>query len=118
MSAPEEQDRGRDSGRTQELLLLGQIHGMVQALRDGQEATNARIEEQGRAINARMEAQGNAFNARLEGIDGRLRTVEQRAAVAGAVSGGAMAVGTALIIEGIKAWFRGGGGGGGMFPGP
>lgn len=107
MSAPEEQDRGRDSGRTQELLLLGQIHGMVQALRDGQEATNARIEEQGRA-----------FNARLEGIDGRLRTVEQRAAVAGAVSGGAMAVGTALIIEGIKAWFRGGGGGGGMFPGP
>lgn len=93
MSAPSEKDRDR----TQELLLLGQIHGMVQGLKDGQEAANRRIDQM-----------SNRMNERLDGIDGRLRQVEQKAAVAGAVSGGAMAVGTALIIEGIKTWLHGG----------
>ena len=78
----------QNAARTQELLLLGQIHGIVQGLRDGQEQQNQR----------------------LDGIDQRLRAVEQKAAVAGAVSGGAMAVGTALIIEGVKHWMRGGAG--------
>lgn len=95
MSAPEESDRGR----TQELLLLGQIHGMVQALRDGQNATNGRIDDLSKRL-----------DARLDNVDARLRTVEQKAAVAGAVSGGAMAVGTALIIEGVKHFLSGGSG--------
>lgn len=48
---------------------------------------------------------------RMETIDGRLRTVEQRAAVAGAISGGAMSVGLALVIEGLKQWLATKGGG-------
>lgn len=81
--------------RTPELLLLGQIHGLVQALKDGQELQDRRMD---------------GLSARLDAIDARLRMVEQKAAVAGALSGGAMAVGTALIIEGIKLWLRGGAG--------
>ena len=42
-------------------------------------------------------------------VDTRLREDEKKAAVAGAVSGGAVAVGTALIVEGIKQFVRGGG---------
>ena len=99
MSAPEARDRDSSQGRTQELLLLGQIHGLVQALKDGQDATNRRIDDM-----------SDRFNDRLDGIDGRLRQVEQKAAVAGAVSGGAMAVGTALIIEGVKHFLSGGAG--------
>ena len=45
-----------------------------------------------------------------KGLDDRLREVEKKAAVAGAVSGGAVAVGTALVVEGIRQFMRGGGG--------
>jgi len=69
----------------------------VQSLKDGQDQTNRRID----ALTDRM-------NERMDGIDDRLRQVEQKAAVAGAVSGGTIAVGTALIIEGVKIWLRGG----------
>lgn len=76
-------------GGPQALMLLGQIHGLVQGLKDGQDLQNRRMD---------------GFDESLTGIDARLRTVEQRAAVAGALSGGAVAVGTALIVEGIKQW--------------
>ncbi len=82
-----------EQGRTQELLLLGQIHGLVQSLKDGQDLTNRRIE----GLEQRV-------NERFDSIDTRLRAVEQKAAVIGAASGGAMALGTALIVEGIKNW--------------
>ncbi|HSV80101.1 MAG TPA: hypothetical protein VLK85_12995 [Ramlibacter sp.] len=82
-----------EQGRTQELLLLGQIHGLVQSLKDGQDLTNRRIESMEKRV-----------DERFDGIDQRLRTVEQKAAVIGAASGGAMALGTALIVEGIKNW--------------
>ncbi|MGE4244191.1 hypothetical protein [Ramlibacter sp.] len=87
-----------DQARTQELLLLGQIHGLVQSLKDGQDLQNRR-----------MDAFEKKVDDRFDGMDSRLRTVEQKAAVMGAVSGGAMAVGTALIIEGIKQWLGRGG---------
>lgn len=93
MSAPAESDRNR----TQELIMLGEIRGLVQSLVVGQQQTNQRVDD----LAKRMDE-------RLDGIDGRLRQVEQKAAVAGAVSGGAMAVGTALVIEGLKIWMRGG----------
>lgn len=48
-------------------------------------------------------------DVRLDKIDERLRAVEQKAAVTGAVSGGAMSVGVALLIEGIKQWLTRGG---------
>jgi hypothetical protein len=83
-----------EESRTQELLLLGQIHGLVQALKDGQDVTNRRIDH---------------IDKRFDALDARLRTVEQKAAVYGAASGGAMALGTALIVEGIKHWLGRGG---------
>jgi hypothetical protein len=89
----------QNNDRRQELLLLGQIHGLVQSLRDGQEQQNTRMD--------RMEKRmGEHYN----GLDARLREVEKKAAVAGAVSGGAVAVGTALVVEGIKQFLRGGSG--------
>ena len=68
----------------QELLLLGKIDGKL----DG--------------ISKHLSAQ----DQRLDGIEERLRTVEQKAAVSGAISGGAISVGIALIIEGGKQWLR------------
>jgi hypothetical protein len=89
----------QNNDRRQELLLLGQIHGLVQSLRDGQEQQNTRMDR----MEKRMEEHYN-------GLDARLREVEKKAAVAGAVSGGAVAVGTALVVEGIKQFLRGGSG--------
>lgn len=71
----------------QQLYLLGQIHAMVQSLKDGQEVTNSRLDK----------------------MDERLRTVEQRSAAVGALSGGAMAIGVTLIAEQLKDWLRRGG---------
>ena len=87
-----------NNGRQQELLLLGQIHGLVQSLKDGHDQQNRRMDR----MEQRMEEHYN-------GLDERLREVEKKAAVAGALSGGAVAVGTALVVEGIKTYFRGGG---------
>lgn len=41
----------------------------------------------------------------------RLRVVEQKAAVAGAISGSAVSIGIALAIEGVKQWLGRGGAG-------
>ena len=84
-----------DAGRTQELLLLGQIHGLVQALKDGQDVQIRR-----------MDSLEEKMDQKFDSLDIRLRVVEQRAAVVGAVSGGAMALGTALIVEGLKTWWK------------
>jgi hypothetical protein len=70
--------------RDQQLLMLGEIKGIVQALKSGQDS----------------------LHSRLEAMDGRLRSVEQRAAVTGAVSGGVMGVGVALIIESVRSFLR------------
>ena len=56
------------------------------------------------ALDQRMEERHNA-------IDKRLRVVEQKAAVAGAVSGSAVSIGIALAIEGVKQWLGRGGAG-------
>ncbi|MDP3612695.1 MAG: hypothetical protein Q8R98_12645, partial [Rubrivivax sp.] len=66
----------------QHLVLLGEIKGKVEA----QDGT--------------MQAHGEL----LQSIDTRLRTQEQKAAAAGAVSGGVVSVGIALLIEGLKNW--------------
>ncbi|KZE34168.1 hypothetical protein [Crenobacter luteus] len=41
-------------------------------------------------------------NVRLDAMDARLRHVEQQAAKAGAISGGIVAVGTAIAVELVK----------------
>jgi hypothetical protein len=58
-------------------LLLGEIKGKVDLMLEGQ----------------------NGTNSRLDGIDNRLRTVENRAAIHGAVGGGIMAVGVSMIMK-------------------
>jgi hypothetical protein len=86
MSAPDTNTRSR----SEELMLLGRIDGKV----DG--------------ITAHLGRQ----DAKIDQLDGRMRTVEQKAAILGAVSGGVMAAGTTLIVEGLKAWYAGRFGGG------
>lgn len=73
----------------QELMMLGEISGKL----DG--------------VSQHLTRQ----DGRLDNIDARLRTVEQKAAVTGAISGGAMSIGVALLIEGMKHWLAGKGGG-------
>ena len=87
----------QNSEHRQELLLLGQIHGLVQSLKDGQDLQNRRMDR----MEQRMEEH-------YSGLDSRLREVEKKAAVAGALSGGAVAVGTALVVEGIRQFMNGG----------
>lgn len=86
--------------RTQELLLLGEIKGIVQGLKEGQDAQAKRMDD----MQAHNDRRMDALQASVNGLDGRLRTVEQKSAVIGAVSGGAMSIGVALIIEGLKQW--------------
>lgn len=71
----------------EEVMMLGRIDGKL----DG--------------ISAHLTRQDKRMNQ----MDARLRDVEKKAAVAGAVSGGAVAVGTALIVEGLRQILRGGG---------
>ncbi|MCG8993230.1 hypothetical protein LH427_09620 [Laribacter hongkongensis] len=47
-------------------------------------------------------ASQSSLNERMDSMDGRLRHVEQQAAKAGAISGGIVAVGTALAVEMVK----------------
>lgn len=80
-----------EQNRTQELLLLGEIKGIVQGLKDGQDAMSRRVD---------------VMQESIESMDGRLRAVEQRSAVVGAVSGGAVSVGMAFLVEGLKQWLH------------
>lgn len=62
-------------------LLLGEIKGKLDLVIDGNERTNDR----------------------LDSIDGRLRYVERKAALNGALSGGIVSIGMAIAIEKLKA---------------
>lgn len=85
-----------------ELMLLGKIDGKLDGITAHLNRQDQRIQD----LDERVDE-------RLNSIDSRLREVEKKAAVAGAVSGGAVAVGTALVVEGIRQFIRGGGGLGG-----
>ncbi|MBF9263379.1 hypothetical protein I4I83_01180 [Acidovorax cattleyae] len=120
--------------RKQELLLLGQIHGMVQSLQNSleqqtrrmdlmesrqeerhrsnemrMEQSEARQQERHKANELRMDRAEERQEERHNAIDARLRVVEQKAAVAGAISGSAVSIGIALAIEGVKQWLGRGG---------
>ena len=69
----------------QHLLLLGEIKGKVDALVDA-DKTRGEV---------------------LQSIDKRVRAVEQKAAVAGAVSGGVVSVGIGLITAVAREWLSG-----------
>lgn len=75
----------------QNQFLLGEIHAKVQSIHELQ----------------------SKQSERLDSIDERLRAVEQRSAIAGAISGGVMGIGVALIAESLKQWIGHHGGTGG-----
>ena len=83
-----------------ELVLLGKMDGKLDSITAHLNRQDQRID----ALDQRMEERHNA-------IDKRLRVVEQKAAVAGAVSGSAVSIGIALAIEGVKQWLGRGGAG-------
>ena len=83
-----------------ELMLLGRMDGKLDSITAHLNRQDQRID----ALDQRMEERHNA-------IDKRLRVVEQKAAVAGAVSGSAVSIGIALAIEGVKQWLGRGGAG-------
>lgn len=94
------------AGQDQTQYLLGQIHAMVNQLREGQQLADAKLDK----LEERMDKSDEKLGARIDKIDDRLRAVETRSAVFGAVSGGAMGVGIALLTEGLKQWLKRGGG--------
>ncbi|WP_226462679.1 hypothetical protein [Hydrogenophaga taeniospiralis] len=81
-----------------ELMLLGKMDGKLDSITAHLVRQDQRID----ALDQRMEERHNA-------IDERLRVVEQKAAVAGAISGSAVSIGIALAIEGAKQWLSRGG---------
>lgn len=72
-------------------FMLGEIKGIVEGLREGQDAQAKQFDK---------------LDDRIDGLDSRLRSVEVRSATYGAVSGGVMGIGMALLIEGLKEWLR------------
>lgn len=66
--------------------MLGEIKGLIAGLKEQMQATEKRFD---------------GLDIKLDRVDERLRAVEKKAAVIGAVSGGVMSVGMALITEGI-----------------
>ena len=100
--------------RKQELLMLGEIHGIVKSIQAGQQQlsnrmdqSDARQEERHKQHNERMDRMEERQEERHESLDKRLREVEKKAAVAGALSGGAIAIGTTLVVEGLKQFVMG-----------
>lgn len=81
-----------------ELMLLGRIDGKIDGLASHLTRQDQRID----TLDKRMDERHDA-------IDKRLRVVEQKAAVAGAISGSAVSIGIALAIEGVKQWLSRGG---------
>lgn len=81
-----------------ELMLLGKLDGKLDSIAAHLTRQDQRID----ALDKRMEERHDA-------IDARLRLVEQRAAVAGALGGSAVSIGIALAIEGVKQWMSRGG---------
>lgn len=63
---------------------LGRLEGIVEMLRDQHRTTHAK----------------------LDAISGEITTMKVEAGKQGAVYGGAMAIGVALIIEGLRGWVR------------
>lgn len=82
----------------EELMLLGKMDGKLDGI-------SAHLMRQ----DTRIDALDNRMEERHAAIDKRLRVVEQKAAVAGAISGSAVSIGIALAIEGVKQWMGRGG---------
>lgn len=72
-------------------LLLGEIKGQLSQVIENQKTNDQNVCKR-----------FDAIDERFDGFDTRLRTVEQKAAVSGAVAGSLASVAIALIIEKVK----------------
>ena len=79
-------DYGSDMNNNEIGLILGEIRGELKGIHQAQ----------------------SKQHAKLESIDGRLRTVESKAARNGLVMGATAGVGVALLVETIKSVFTNG----------
>ena len=73
-------------------LLLGEIKGQLGQVIENQKTNDDKL-------NKRLDA----IDERFDGFDTRLRTVEQKAAISGALAGSIASVAIALAIEKVKA---------------
>jgi len=73
------------------ILLLGEIKGQLTQVIANQQSNDIKTTE-------RFDKIDDRFN----GFDARLRTVEQKAAVSGALAGGIASIAVALIVEKFK----------------
>lgn len=92
-----------------ELMMLGKLDGKLDLISGHLTQQDKRIDALDLRMEERIVALTKRMNERHDAIDARLRTVEQRAAVAGALGGSAVSIGIALAIEGVKHWLSRGG---------
>ena len=69
---------------------------------DDIDARLARVEANQAALANALKGGVAAISAKLDGIDGRLQQVESRSTSVGALAGGVMSVGVALIVSRLK----------------
>lgn len=81
----------QDENNSNHVLLLGQIKGQLSQVIENQK-------ENKEELNDRFDK----TDAKLATFDERIRSIEQKSATYGAVSGGIVAVGMALVIEKLK----------------
>lgn len=93
----------------EELMMLGKLDGKLDLLSGHLTQQDKRLDALDQRMEERIVALSTRMEARHDAIDKRLRMVEQRAAVAGALGGSAVSIGIALAIEGVKQWMSRGG---------
>lgn len=73
------------------ILLLGEIKGQLSQVIQNQKANDEK-----------QDKRFDAIDERFDGFDSRLRSVEQKAALSGAMAGGLVSIAIALAIEKLK----------------
>ncbi|RMX19000.1 hypothetical protein EBQ34_01195 [Vandammella animalimorsus] len=99
----------------EELLLLGKMDGKLDSITSHLNRQDKRLAELDQKVDVglhrlddKIESNHVATRAQIAELDKRLRDVEKKSAVVGAVGGSAAGVGVALIVEAAKNWLRGG----------
>lgn len=93
------------------LLMLGRMDGKLDGIAARQNQQDSAIKDLGNRVDTGMQRLDSKIDKNHTELDQRLRDVEKKSAVVGAVGGSAAGIGVALLVEGIKTWLRGGNGG-------
>lgn len=99
-----------------EMLLLGRMDGKLDAIANHLDRQDKRLAEIDHKVDAglqrldeKIEKNHSATRTQIAELDKRLRDVEKKTAVVGAVGGTAAGIGVTLIVEGIRQWLHGSG---------